>query len=115
MGDIESVKYEEHFGRDRLAGANKFGSPTIYDERVTELAAVTRRSLDWGLFGLISAAALWLAWRQPGLKLLPPAALVIALTLLLAWPHPGAGLFAAVLAGLAALHAAPGLWRLARS
>ncbi|MES2043825.1 MAG: DUF2339 domain-containing protein [Pseudomonadota bacterium] len=70
--------------------------------------------LDWALFGLISAAALWLAQREPGLKLIPPAALVITLTLLLAWQHPGATLFAAVLAGLAALHGAPGLWRLAR-
>jgi uncharacterized membrane protein len=72
-------------------------------------------ALDWALFGLISLAALWLAQREPGLKLIPPAALVITLTLLLAWQHPGAALFAAVLAGLAALHGAPGLWRLAKA
>src|SRR6185312_14376295 len=68
-----------------------------------------------GLFALITAAALWLAQREPGLKPVPPAALVVTLTLLLAWQHPGAGLFAAVLAGLATLHGAPGLWRLARA
>jgi len=71
--------------------------------------------LDWGLFGLITAAALWLAQREPGLKLIPPAALVITLTLLLAWEHPAAALFATVLAGLVALHGAPGLWRLAKA
>ena len=72
-------------------------------------------ALDWALFGLVTAAALWLAQREPGLKPAPPAALVVTLTLLLAWEHPGAGLFAAVLGGLAMLHAAPGLWRLARA
>ncbi|MDB5708636.1 MAG: hypothetical protein JWL96_706 [Sphingomonas bacterium] len=71
--------------------------------------------LDWALFGLVSAAALWLAQREPGLKLIPPAALVITLTLLLAWEHPGVGLFSVVLAGLALLHGAPGLSHLAKA
>ena len=44
--------------------------------------------LNWGLFGLISLAMLWLANREPSLERLPPVGLVITLMLLGLWPGP---------------------------
>ena len=70
--------------------------------------------LNWGLFGLISLAMLWLANRERTLERLPPVGLTIVLLLLGAWPDPKLGEFALV-AGVAGLiYGAPALWRLWR-
>jgi len=55
--------------------------------------------LNWGLFGAIALASLWLAIREPKLALLPPVGLAIALLLLGAWPDPPVRDFAIVLTG----------------
>ena len=70
--------------------------------------------LNWGLFGLISLAMLWLAWREPSLERLPPVGLVIALLLLGAWPEPELGQFALVAGGAALIYGVPALVRLWR-
>ena len=70
--------------------------------------------LNWGLFGLISLALLWLASREPSLDRLPPVGLVIALMLLVAWPDPGLRNYALVAVGAAVIYGAPALLRLWR-
>ncbi len=70
--------------------------------------------LHWALFGLLSAALLWLARRQPELARVEPVAAGLALLLLLAWPDPGAGRLAAVLATAVALYGGSALARLWR-
>ncbi len=46
--------------------------------------------LHWGLFGLISAAVLWISARDERLQRLPAVGLAMALLLLAAWPNPTA-------------------------
>ena len=70
--------------------------------------------LNWGLFGLISLAILWLASREPSLNRLPPVGLVIAMLLLGAWPDPGFGQFVLVAAGTSLIYGLPALARLWR-
>ncbi|HYC95281.1 MAG TPA: DUF2339 domain-containing protein, partial [Sphingomicrobium sp.] len=71
--------------------------------------------LNWGLFGLLSLAMLWLASREPSLKRLPPVGLVIALLLLGAWPDPAMREFALVAGAAALIYGVPALARLWRS
>ena len=70
--------------------------------------------LNWGLFGLISAALLWLASREQSLERLPPVGLVIALLLLGAWPDPDIRNYALVALGAALIYGVPALGRLWR-
>jgi uncharacterized membrane protein len=60
--------------------------------------------LNWGLFGAIAAATVWLATREPTLQRLPAVALAIALLLAGAWPDPAWPSFALVLTGIALIH-----------
>ncbi|HKN42046.1 MAG TPA: DUF2339 domain-containing protein, partial [Sphingomicrobium sp.] len=71
--------------------------------------------LNWGLFGLISLAMLWLASRDPSLALLPPVGLMIVLLLLGVWPDPLQDHFALVMAGAGLIYGLPALWRLWRA
>ena len=71
--------------------------------------------LNWGLFGLISLAMIWLANREPSLERLPPVGLVIVLLLLGAWPDPRQDHFAIVTAGAGLIYGLPALWRLWRT
>ena len=71
--------------------------------------------LNWGLFGLISLAMLWLAHREPSLERLPPVGLVIVLLLLGVWPDPRQDQFALVMAGAGLIYGLPALWRLWRA
>lgn len=70
--------------------------------------------LTWALYGLLSAAAVWLSRRDPQLADVPLPALAVALMLAIAWPDPTATGLAAVLAGMVAIFAAPALLRLWR-
>jgi uncharacterized membrane protein len=71
--------------------------------------------LNWGLFGLISLAMLWLASREPSLVRLPPVGLVIVLLLLGAWPDPAMRDYALVAVAAALIYGAPALVRLWRA
>jgi uncharacterized membrane protein len=71
--------------------------------------------LNWGLFGLISLAMLWLAHREPSLERLPPVGLVIVLLLLGVWPDPRQDHFSLVMAGAGLIYGLPALWRLWRT
>lgn len=70
--------------------------------------------LGWALFGLISVAAVWLARREPEMRLLAPAALAVALLLAAAWPDPTAPMLAMVLAGAVAIFGGAAGWDLWR-
>jgi len=70
--------------------------------------------LDWGLFGLISLAIMWLSRREPAMARLPVLGLAIMVLLLTAWPHPSLRDFAIVLTGGAILYALPLLQRVWR-
>lgn len=62
--------------------------------------------LNWGLFGLISIAMLWLSRTDRRLSALPALGLAIALALIAAWPHPALGAFSAVLAATILIYGA---------
>ncbi len=68
--------------------------------------------LNWGLFGLLATASLWLARREPALERLPAVALLVAVLLLGAWPYPDQSDYALVLAGTVAIFAPPAVLRL---
>jgi uncharacterized membrane protein len=70
--------------------------------------------LDWGLFGLISIAILWLSRREALFADLPAPALGVAILLGFAWPAPTAGEMGIFLAALVAIHAVPAALRLWR-
>ena len=70
--------------------------------------------LHWGLFGMISAAIIWLAGRDSSLARLPAVGLAIALLLLASWPDPTAGRLTLVMALGVALYAVPSLLALRR-
>jgi len=70
--------------------------------------------LSWALYGLISAAAVWLSRRDEQLALLRAPALAIALLLALAWPEPSGPMLASVIAGMALIFGGPALARLWR-
>ncbi|MEP9402085.1 DUF2339 domain-containing protein [Sphingomonas silueang] len=67
--------------------------------------------LDWGLFGLISLAILWLSRREPLFADLPALALGVAILLGVAWPAPTVAGMGALLAALVAIHAVPAALR----
>jgi uncharacterized membrane protein len=70
--------------------------------------------LTWGLYGLLSLAFCWLAGTTPMLRRTVPVPLLTALGLTAFWPAPEAGLFTAVMAGIAAIYggyALRNLWR----
>lgn len=71
--------------------------------------------LDWGLFGLISVAILWLSRREPGFAALPGIALIVAILLGLAWPAPTSWEMVALLVTLVTVHAFPAALRVWRS
>lgn len=70
--------------------------------------------LEWGLFGLISVATVWLSRREAVLAEVPVAGLTIALLLAGAWPHPSGTMLAAVLGGIAVIYGGPAAWRVWR-
>ncbi len=70
--------------------------------------------LQWGLYGLLSAAILWLTHREDDLRLLPAAGLATGLLLAAIWPAPALPLFVAVMIGMAMLYGGFALWRLWR-
>lgn len=70
--------------------------------------------LDWGIFGLISLAILWLSRREPLFADLPALALAVAILLGFAWPAPTIGQMGAFLAALVAIHAVPAALRVWR-
>lgn len=70
--------------------------------------------LDWGLFGLISAAILWLSRREALFADVPALALGVAILLGIAWPAPSVGEMAALLIALVAIHAVPAALRVWR-
>lgn len=70
--------------------------------------------LQWGLYGLLSVAILWLARRNVTLRNLPAIGLAVALMLAAAWPSPPAYDYTLVILVLGALFAAPALWDLHR-
>ncbi|HET6942800.1 MAG TPA: DUF2339 domain-containing protein, partial [Sphingomicrobium sp.] len=65
--------------------------------------------LHWGLFGLISAAVLWISARDERLQRLPAVGLAIALLLLAAWPNPTATNLAIVMILGGALYGVPAI------
>ena len=65
--------------------------------------------LHWGLFGLISAAIIWLGHRDTHLSRLSAVGLAIALLLLAAWPDPTPVELAIVLTLGTALYGLPAL------
>ncbi len=70
--------------------------------------------LHWGLFGLISAAILWLSGRDEKLARLPAVGLAIMLLLLAVWPDPSVANLAMVMVLGTALYGLPSirkLWR----
>lgn len=70
--------------------------------------------LDWGLFGLISLAILWLSRREPLFADLPALALGVAILLGVAWPAPTVAGMGALLAALVVIHAVPAALRVWR-
>lgn len=71
--------------------------------------------LDWGQYGLLSIAIVWLSRREATLADLPLAGLGVGALLTLAWPDPSGRMLAMVLAGGAIIYGLPALWRLWRS
>lgn len=68
----------------------------------------------WGLYLLLAVAGQWLAWREPGLALIPRLSAGLAAALLFLWPEPSAGDYALVGLAMLAVHALPAhlrLWR----
>lgn len=68
----------------------------------------------WGLYLLLAVAGQGLAWREPGLALIPRLSAGLAAALLFLWPEPSAGDYALVGLAMLAVHALPAhlrLWR----
>lgn len=70
--------------------------------------------LNWGLFGLLSIALVWLGSRAPALRPSGAVGLGIALFLAGAWPIPNGTAFTLVALGMAAIYGGAALWRLWR-
>lgn len=68
--------------------------------------------LQWGLYGLLSIAILWLAHREAALRMLPAIGLATGLLLTAIWSYPPVALFAAVLATMTVLYGGGALMRL---
>ena len=71
--------------------------------------------LEWGMFGLFSAAIVWLSRRQKLLANAPLIGLAIGGLLTIAWPSPTTTMLALVLGGGLAIYGGPALWRVWRS
>ena len=71
-------------------------------------------ALHWALFGLISAAIIWLSRREAGLRHLPGAGLTIALLLAGTWTNPAPALLGTIIAGTGAIYGGAALLRLWR-
>ena len=71
--------------------------------------------LEWGMFGLFSAAIVFLSRRQKLLANAPLIGLGTGALLTLAWIHPDPTQLACVLGGGLAIYGGPALWRLWRS
>jgi uncharacterized membrane protein len=67
---------------------------------------------NWGLFGLLAIASIWLARRDEALAKLPAIGLLVALLLLGAWPSPTVRDFALVLIGAALIYSTPAILQL---
>lgn len=63
---------------------------------------------EWGLYALLATGVTVLARREPAYRLLPPAALVVALVTFALWPAPAPADAAIVAGGLLLLFALPG-------
>lgn len=70
--------------------------------------------LDWGLFGLISVAILWLSRRDAVFADLPALALGVAILLGAAWPAPDGWDMVVLLTALVAIHGVPAALRVWR-
>ena len=68
--------------------------------------------LNWGLFGMLSIASIWLARRDRSLAELPAVGLLVALLLFGAWPSPVVRDFTLVLTALGLIFAIPAILRL---
>jgi len=71
--------------------------------------------LDWGLFGLLAVATLWLSRRETTLAELPCAALAVGLALAVAWPSPAVGHLTIVLTAATLIFGGPAVLRLWRA
>ena len=71
--------------------------------------------LNWGLFGMLSIASIWLARRDEALDKLPAVGLLVALLLLGAWPSPAVGDFTLVLIGAGLIYATQAILQLWKS
>ncbi|WP_336969431.1 DUF2339 domain-containing protein [Sphingobium aromaticiconvertens] len=70
--------------------------------------------LNWGLFGLLSIALVWLGGREKSLRPLSAVGLGVALLLAGAWTAPNAGQFTLVMLIMATIYGGGALWRLWR-
>ena len=70
--------------------------------------------LTWGLYGLLSAAFIWLSERTPTLRIALFVPMIVGLILLAAWPHPDSTQFALVLGVGTLLYGGIALWRVWR-
>ncbi|MGE4430438.1 MAG: DUF2339 domain-containing protein [Sphingobium sp.] len=68
--------------------------------------------LEWGLYGLVSVAILWLAHREAGLRMLPAIGLATGLLLSAIWPAPPLAQFVPVLLAMTILYGGGALMRL---
>ncbi|QPQ54379.1 DUF2339 domain-containing protein [Allosphingosinicella flava] len=95
------------------AGGVKMAGSLIAAAQVAVLVATGGFTLlNWGLYGLISVAMLWLSRREANLKRLPAAGLLVVLLLLTAWPDPASLDFAIVMLSAIAIYGIPALLKL---
>lgn len=71
-------------------------------------------ALEWGLFGLVSIAIVWLSRREAMLVDLPAAGLAVALLLVAAWNHPDVAMLGTILCGIAVIFGLPAAYRVWR-
>ncbi|PJG45860.1 hypothetical protein CAF53_16510 [Sphingobium sp. LB126] len=69
--------------------------------------------LQWGLFGLLSVALVWLG-REAALRPLAAVGAGVALLLAAVWPDPEMGRFTLVLPGMVAIYGGTAIWRVWR-
>ncbi|MBO9580103.1 MAG: DUF2339 domain-containing protein [Sphingobium sp.] len=71
-------------------------------------------ALNWGLYGLLSLAFLWLTQRVPVLRPMMVVPLGVSIFLAYLWPAPPVALFGSVITGIALIFGGGALWRLWR-
>ena len=92
----------------------RVGAAVVAAAQMAALVAMGGFSLlHWGLFGLLSAALLWLG-RDAALRPLAAVGLGVALLLAAVWPDPEMGRFALVMLGMVAIYGGAALWRVWR-